>query len=522
MTDRSEPASGVGKGLDESEAKGLVRNMSWSTLGTAARILIAGGALALVSRQVTTAEMGLYGIGWAGASLGYTISLNGAAQSIIAVPNMERGHVGAAQFLSLLIGLITAAILIGVSPFAAQFYHSADVGHAVWVGALFVPLMCLGAVDVAQAQKALQFSKLALVQTVAVVLAAVTSLALAYAGQGLLALFALQGLIGFYVFVVSRFVGLSMGLHRFGWRHLTDILSVGLHLSLGSLTGALWLNMPQLLIGTVASVDVVGLYVFCSRIVQLVFTQLSGMINNVIYPTFARLRDDPAQVGASFLQTVRFTYFCLNLPLLMLAAAPTAFLTVYGGGKWASGSTVLLYLALAQMVVALGANVFPTFAAMGRPSVAWRWNLFITLVQGLGIMAAAPYGIVAIVQTLALTAWVMPLAVWWLSKVTLFRMRDYARNMVPIVLALVPAILAGHLVEAALRWPALIVLAVATATAMVIYASFTLLMDASLRQQLLGIVRKRRLRNGAAKPAPDEGRSRSGDPLSREGGEVAQ
>lgn len=500
----------------------MVANLSWSTLSTAARIVVAGGALALVSRQVTAAEMGLYGIGWAGASLGYTISLNGAAQSIIAVPNMERGHLGAAQFLSLLIGLMTAAVLIVVSPIATAFYRSADMGHAVVIGALFVPLMCLGAVDVAQAQKALQFSKLALVQTAAVVLAGITSLLLAYAGQGLLALFALQGLIGFYVFVVARFVGLPMGLHRFSRRHLADILSVGLHLSLGSLTGALWLNMPQLLIGRVASVEVVGLYVFCSRIVQLVFTQLSGMINNVIYPTFAQLRDNPAQVGASFLQTVRFTYFCLNAPLLMLAAAPMSFLVVYGGGKWASGSTVLLYLAIAQMTVALGANVFPTFAAMGRPSVAWRWNLFITLVQGFGIIVAAPHGILAIVQSLALTAWVMPLAVWWLSRVTLFRMRDYARNMVPIVLALVPAILAGHLVEAALRLPALIDLAVATAAALVIYAGFTLLIDASLRRQLLDIVRRRRLQTGAVNPAPDEGGSHSGHPLSREIGEAAQ
>jgi len=515
VTDRSGPALGVAKGLDSSEAKGLVRNMSWSTLGTAARILIAGGALALVSRQVTATEMGLYGIGWAGASLGYTISLNGAAQSIIAVPNMERGHLGAAQFLSLLIGLITAAVLIVVSPFATAFYHSADMGHAVVIGALFVPLMCLGAVDVAQAQKSLQFSKLALVQTAAVVLAGITSLLLAYAGQGLLALFALQGLIGFYVFLVARFVGLPMGLHRFGMRHLADILSVGVHLSLGSLTGALWLNMPQLLIGRVASVEVVGLYVFCSRIVQLVFTQLSGMINNVIYPTFAQLRDNPAQVGASFLQTVRFTYFCLNAPLLMLAAAPKSFLVVYGGGKWAAGSTVLLYLAFSQMILALGANVFPTFAAMGRPSVAWRWNLFISVFQGLGIVVAAPYGIAAVVQSLAITALVMPLAVWWLSKVALFRMRDYARNMAPIVLAVAPAILVGQMVEGALHLPPLVVLAGAAGAAISLYAGLTLLMDASLRQHLLGLVGKHQLRNRSFGRVRDQGQNESGDRPSR-------
>jgi O-antigen/teichoic acid export membrane protein len=485
MAEERKDAMGDAMGVEAAEGPGLMRNMSWSTLGTVARILIAGGGLALVSRQVTTTEMGLYGIGWAGASLGYTISLNGAAQAIIAVPNMERAHIGAAQFLSLVIGGITAGALIAISPFAASFYRSADAGHAVVVGALFVPLMCLGAVDIAQAQKELRFSALTIIQICAVLLAALTSLGLAYAGEGLLALFALQGLIGFYVFVVSRLTGVAPGFYRFGWRHLAEIWNVGLHLSLGSLTGAFWLNMPQLLIGKVATVETLGLYVFCSRVVQLIFAQLSGMINNVIYPTFARLRDNPARVGASFLQTVRFTYFCLNLPLLVLAAGPAAFLVAYGGEKWASGSIVLFYMALAQMIIALGANVFPTFAAMGKPSVAWRWNLFITFVQGAGILIAAPFGIVAIVQSLTLTALVMPLAVWWLSKVVPFRMRDYARNMTPIALSLVPAIALGQLVESRLHQPALIVLTVTAAIGTAVFVTVAFLIDASLRQQLV-------------------------------------
>lgn len=482
----------------------MVTNLSWSTVATLTRIAIAGGALALISRLVTPTDMGLYGIGWAGASFGYTISMNGAAQSIIALPKVDRAHLGAAQFLSMLIGALTAGVLFAVAPFAEHFYRSADVGRAIVIGAIFVPFMCVGAVDIARMQKELQFSRLAVVQTVAVVLAAATALTLALVDEGLIALFALQGLIGFFVFVVSRFVTPSPGFHRFGLRHLRDIWSIGLHLSLGSLTGAIWLNLPQLVLGRVAPVDVVGLYVFCSRIVQLVFAQLSGMINNVIYPTFARLRDNPAQVGATFLQTVRFTYFCLNVPLLVIAAAPTAFLRFYGGSQWGSGGVVLFYLAVTQMTLALGANVFPTFAAMGKPSVVWRWNLFISLVQGAAIILAAPSGIVAIVQALALTAWVMPLAIWWLSRVTHFRVRDYALGMAPIVVSLVPAVLIGHLIEAALHGPVMLVLAAAAAAAMAVYLTSAVLIDANLRRRIMGIVRNRCIGHATAAHVADE------------------
>lgn len=122
----------------------MVTNLSWSTVATLTRIAIAGGALALISRLVTPTDMGLYGIGWAGASFGYTISMNGAAQSIIALPKVDRAHLGAAQFLSMLIGALTAGVLFAVAPFAEHFYRSADVGRAIVIGAIFVPFMCVG------------------------------------------------------------------------------------------------------------------------------------------------------------------------------------------------------------------------------------------------------------------------------------------------------------------------------------------------------------------------------------------
>jgi O-antigen/teichoic acid export membrane protein len=497
MSDPSQPAPSS-REMERAEARGLVRNVSWSSFGTAARVLIAGGALAVISRLVTPADMGLYGIGWAGASFGYTVSMSGAAQAIIALPVMEREHIGAAQFLSLLIAAVTAGLLVLAAPFATGFYHSADVGRAVMIGALFVPFMCLGTVDVARAQKALLFSRLAMVQTAAVFLAALTAIVLALLGEGLIALFALQGLIGFYVFLLARLQWRSPGFHRFRPSHLRDIAVTGLHLSLGSLTGALWQNLPQLILGKVASVESVGLYVFCSRVVQLVFTQLSGMINTVIYPTFARHRDNPEKVGASFLQTVRLTYLVLNLPLLVLAAAPASFLKVYGGAQWSSGETILCYLAITQMTLALGANVFPTFAALGRPSVAWRWNLLIGLVQGAALLATSPYGINAMMQSLAVTAWVMPLAVSWLSRVARFRMRDYVHHMAPLVLALVPAIAVGRLIDVELSLPALVKLALGGGAAIAVYAGAAIIFDGNLRRSLMNLVRTRGLHRSAA------------------------
>jgi len=163
-------------------------------------------------------------------------------------------------------------------------------------------------------------------------------------------------------------------------------------------------------------------------------------------------------------------------------------LAVYGGSQWISAGPLLFYLALMQLVLALGANVFPTFAALRRPSVAWQWNLFIGLVQGVGVLELARYGIIPAVRGLVLTALVMPLAVYWLSRSTGFSMYGYARNMTGVVVPLAPAIVVGHLIQTALVLAPLVELGLIAIAACSIYVGMTIGLDRRMRESVLWTV----------------------------------
>lgn len=481
------------------EQRRFFKNISWTTLSMVLRVVFAGGALAILGRLVDQGTMGLYGMGWTAALFGFTISQSGAAQGIIAIPKLDKEHVAAAQFLSTLISLTIAAVIIVSAPAIQAFYHYPNLKMAFIIAGLFVPLMSLPAVDIAMAQKELQFSRLAFVQTGGVVLAASTSLALAHFGQGLIALFALQGLVGPYNFLLFRFYRRSPGFGKTTWQHIADVWRIGMHLSLGSLTSVIWLNVPQLIMGKLVTVEEMGLYVYSYRIVQLVYTQLSNMVNTVVYPSFARYRSDPIAIGRSFLQTVRFTYFCLMLPLIALAAAPTSFMRVYGGGKWAAADGILFYLIVAQMVIALAANVFPTFMAMGRPQVAWQWNLFITVVQTAAIVLTAHWGILAVIKGLAVSSCAMPLAVYWLSRATKFPFIDYWRNMAFLIGFIPPSMALGAGLQYLLgHAPVTVRFGVSAASATLLYVILVAAFDGQARHLLRDTARSVRTRLRAA------------------------
>jgi PST family polysaccharide transporter len=485
-----------------SEDRRFFKNISWTSLSMVMRVVFAGGALAWLGRLVDPGTMGLYGMGWSAALLGFTISQNGAAQGIIALPKLDKEHLAAAQLLSAVISLSLTVVIIVSASAVQAFYHFPGLQTAFIIAGLFVPLMSLSAVDIAIAQKELQFNRLAVVQTGGVVLAACASLLLAWFHHGLIALFALQGLVGPFTFLLFRFYKPSPGFGRTTRRHIGDVWRIGMHLSLGSLTQVVWQNVPQLVLGKMVTVEALGLFVYCYRIIQLIFTQLSGVVNTVVYPTFARYRNEPVMVGRSFLKTVRFTYFCLMMPLIGLAAAPGAFLRVYGGGKWAGADGILFYLVLMQMVISLGANAFPTFYALGRPQAAWQWNLFITAVQSLSIVAGSHWGLLGVIKALAISAWVMPLAVYWLSHAAHFRFLEYARNMVPLVAFLVPSIALGAGVQYVMgNRHALFTFAASSIAATLLYIVLLLATDSQAKQvyrEAKRIVRKRLAPSGVS------------------------
>jgi O-antigen/teichoic acid export membrane protein len=475
------------------EQRRFLKNVSWTTVSMVLRMAFAGGTLAVLGRLVNTGTMGLYGMGWSAAMLGFTVSQNGAAQGIISLPKMDKEHVAAAQLLSVLVSAAIGLAIMAAAPFVQSFYRIPHLEYAFILAGLFVPLMSLPAVDVARAQKDLKFSRLAVIQTVAVVLASVTSLSLAFAHMGLIALYGIQGFIGPFTFILFRLYRVPAGYGRTTRQSVRDVWQIGKHLSLTSLMSVVYQNVPQFVIAKMVSVDALGLYVFCVRILQIISSQLSTMVNTVVYPTFARFRSDPAQVGRSYLQTVRFTFFCLMVPFIALAAAPSSFLHVYGGGKWVAAQGIFFYLVINQMMVCLGANAGPTFMALGRADVIWKWYVFLTAVQSAAVLATARMGILGIVQGLTIATMVMPLLVYWLSKAAHFRFIDFCKNLALLIAFLPLSIGLGTLIQYVLRsYSSMTRFVAAGLAATGLYVALVLATDRQARQFSQSALRKLR------------------------------
>jgi len=412
----------------------VLRNIGWQALSVFGRLVVSVSGLAVLARIAGPDLMGIYGVAWVPVALGFAVTQSGAAQSIIVLEQARSEHLAAGFTMAVGISCLLGLAMAVLGPLVASFYAQPEAERAFLQGAAVLPLMALGTVDVAAVQKALDFRVIAWVQTLAAVLSAVASIGLAIFWDPLMGLFALRGLTGVFLFVLFRIFGYPAPPLRFSISELRDVWRVGVHLSLNSMTAVMMINLPQLIIAKYLSMEEVGYFTLSRRIIEIVGSQIGGIVNQVIYPSFAAIRRQRDQVAEVFLVTSRYTAFIMVLPLLLLAGSPGDFLALYSGGMWRAGGQVLLLLVLMQMGLALGQNIFPTFQAVGLPSAVWRWNIMLMILQTMLILIFGRESVEATAAAMALSTIVMPLAALWLSRVIGFQFSRWLRSMLKVVL----------------------------------------------------------------------------------------
>ena len=116
-----------------------------------------------------------------------------------------------------------------------------------------------------------------------------------------------------------------------------------------SLSGALGVRTPDLIIGRMLGMHVVGLYSRGWSLAASLHMLVVGSISSVFYPAFARLRDEGRPLGPQYERVVA-GYGAIVWPAMaMLAALATPVVLLLYGPLWGEAGPLLVWMALAEI-----------------------------------------------------------------------------------------------------------------------------------------------------------------------------
>ena len=412
--------------------KKLISNMGWQSVGMFLRAVTSFVALGVIANIAGAETVGIYGVSWVFVFGAFSIIQGFCGQTLIGLKRAENGHVNACFFLSLLLPALIIIAALVVESLTSHISFNLELEAGIKLGIVLLPVMSLAVAENALLQRHLEFRLFALINTGCSVASALSAIAIAVFIDPLLALFCLTGLIGLAQFLMYRLLGKRLPFGRFTVKDLEDVWNSGKHFGLNALSGAIFINSPQLLIAMFISLEQVGIYVLCRRLIEMLVTQVSTVVYVVIFPSFATIRDDLDRVRSLFLRSNYYSALVMMLLLLLLGSSPSDFLSVYAGPEWRSGGRVLLLIIVMQVGLNFAVNVFPTFLALGNFSIAWKWNLALTFFQCILLLLFGTSDIEHAAFILAMSTLAMPLAVFAISKKLKFGFVSWLKNMLMI------------------------------------------------------------------------------------------
>ncbi len=333
-----------------------------------------------VIRLLTPADYGLLAMATVFVAFLAMFSELGLGAAIVQKEGVDESLLKRAFGLILVVHFSVAALLAIAAPLVADFYAESRVTSVIRALSLQFVLAAFAVIPDAQLQRQMEFRNRSLVDFSGAVLASGITLLMAMNGSGVWALVAGSLIAQAFKTIAINCLSPFLRWPDFSFKGMRTLLQFG-----GNFTAVqvMWMFLSQvdvLICAKWLGNEVLGFYSVAMQLASLPSQRISGLVNQVAFPTFARMQVELYKVGDSVLSGARLLSF-FSFPVLwgMSSVAPEI-VEVILGEKWALATVPLQALTLIMPLRIVGNFVATAVQGIGRSDIVLRsvvWASFV-------------------------------------------------------------------------------------------------------------------------------------------------
>jgi O-antigen/teichoic acid export membrane protein len=324
--------------------------MVWVAWGSGAVAVLRVVVLVLLTRLLTPADFGIVGAALTVIGFTLTFSLLGVGPALVQRPVLEPRHISTAFFASTGFGLLAGVLVWLLAPAIAAFFRMDGLVPVVRALAVTFPVTGASTVSENLLQRDLRFRLLSNTELLSYGVGyGLVGVVLALLGWGVWALVTAQVMQTVFRAAMMMRAAPPLVHPRPNWASFRELMDYGVGQSAARIAWVLANQADNLIVGRWLGAVALGLY---SRAYQLmaVPSGLPGnVLDKVLFPTMARVQDDPRRLASAYLQGTAFVAL-VTLPagVVMAVLAPELVAAVFGS-RWEGIVPPFQVLALGMM-----------------------------------------------------------------------------------------------------------------------------------------------------------------------------
>lgn len=314
----------------------------------------------VIARQLLPSDYGLVAMLTIFMAIAQIFVDSGFSNALIQKQNRSNADFSTVFYFNIGIGILMYLVLVLSAPFISSFYNQPILIEIIgWMG-LNLIIISLSTVQRAILTIDLDFRRQAFISLVAVIISGFIAVYMAMHGYGVWTLVVqsliTNGINTLLLWITSKWhPELIFSLNSF-----KNLFSFGSKILLGGLLHNIYTNIYTLVIGKIFPIHELGLYNRASSLSQFPSTNITGILDRVLYPVLCRLQDNNSILSEKFYIFIRIASYIVFPLMIGLAVLSEPFICLILTEKWIGAVPYIQILC---------------FAYMWDPVMRMSWNL---------------------------------------------------------------------------------------------------------------------------------------------------
>lgn len=399
------------------------------------RVVLQFAQVVILARLLTPADFGL--IASVAPIIGFVVLFQGLGlqQAIVQRKDISAAEINRIFWVTVAVGVLITLVAMALAPAIAVFYGEPRMTGIAIAASAPILIGAIAAHSTALMTRRLQFSAIAIYESIATIVGFFGMVGAAYLGAGYWSL-----LIGPAAASVISLAALWIGANWTPSRPDFSIeaanLSFGMNLSAFNIVNFLARSLDNILIGRFLGVVALGYYDRAYKLLLFPLINVAWPLNRVVVPLLSRIEEDKPRLRAAYLRITGLLLLALVPGIAAVAVTSRETISLLLGERWLASAPIFSWLGLAGLVQPLLTTTGWLFIAQGHAGEQFRAGGMCSAITIAAFLAGLPFGAVGVAAAYALSFLIsFPYLCWRLSCLGPVSFYDFIELQAPYLAA---------------------------------------------------------------------------------------
>jgi len=361
----------------------------WSFLERFSSQLVTTIVSVILARLLMPEDYGLIAIAMVFVAICDICATSGISNALVQKKRIDEKDYGTAFTLSIIIAVVTYAIMFVAAPLISKFYEKPELMNVLRVIALRIPLTSLNVIQQARVQREMRFKSYFWVTLCGTVVSGGIGIAMAYSKYGVWALvgqYLAGGIINTLVWlIVEKWIPRPL----FSSKKACELYSFGWKVLASSLISTLQTDIRGLVVGKVFGTTDLAYFDQGKRYPQMLVNNVISALNKVMLPAYSRVQENRTEVKRLLRKTITIGVFILTPVLLGFAAISDSFVKAILTEKWMDSSIYIKIFCVMYLFRPLESSCHAALLSLGKSGTVLKIMITINVIGLSGMLIAA-------------------------------------------------------------------------------------------------------------------------------------